>query len=70
MQMTEMGEPVALAAYILVAVLFEERDLVAEHGAAYERYRARVPRFFPRLAVGRAQRVDRAEAGAATELAA
>ncbi|MBK7975408.1 MAG: isoprenylcysteine carboxylmethyltransferase family protein [Deltaproteobacteria bacterium] len=61
---------VATTAYILVAVLFEERDLVAEHGAAYERYRARVPRFFPRLAVGRAQRVDRAEAGAATELAA
>lgn len=40
---------VMTTAYILVAMLFEERDLVAEHGEAYARYRARVPRFFPRL---------------------
>lgn len=36
--------------YILVAVRFEERDLVEHHGEAYERYSARVPRFVPRLA--------------------
>ena len=36
--------------YILVAVRFEERDLVEYHGEAYERYAARVPRFVPRPA--------------------
>lgn len=47
---------VLTTAYILVAVLFEERDLVAEHGEAYVRYRARVPRFFPRLGRRAAER--------------
>lgn len=36
-------------AYIAIAVLFEERDLIAEHGEAYLHYRARVPRYIPRL---------------------
>jgi len=36
--------------YILVAVRFEERDLVGHHGEAYERYMMQVPRFMPRLA--------------------
>ena len=30
---------IATTAYILLAIQFEERDLVAEHGAAYEDYR-------------------------------
>ena len=34
-------------AYILFAIQLEERDLVAEHGADYERYRDRVPRIIP-----------------------
>jgi protein-S-isoprenylcysteine O-methyltransferase Ste14 len=34
--------------FILVAVRFEERDLVALHGDAYERYREEVPMIFPR----------------------
>jgi protein-S-isoprenylcysteine O-methyltransferase Ste14 len=34
-------------AYILVAIRLEERDLVAEHGAAYESYRDRVPMLVP-----------------------
>jgi protein-S-isoprenylcysteine O-methyltransferase Ste14 len=34
-------------AYILFAIQLEERDLVAEHGAAYERYRDRVPMIIP-----------------------
>jgi protein-S-isoprenylcysteine O-methyltransferase Ste14 len=37
-------------AYILIAIRLEERDLVAEHGAAYEAYRRRVPMLVPGLA--------------------
>ena len=33
--------------YILVALQLEERDLVALHGDAYERYRQRVTMLFP-----------------------
>ena len=36
-------------AYILVGVRLEERDLVAQFGASYERYRERVPMLMPRL---------------------
>ena len=36
-------------AYILVGVRLEERDLVTEFGASYERYRQRVPMLMPRL---------------------
>jgi len=36
-------------AYIVVAVLFEERDLVGHFGDAYRRYQESTPRYFPRL---------------------
>ncbi|HEX2831498.1 MAG TPA: isoprenylcysteine carboxylmethyltransferase family protein [Thermoanaerobaculia bacterium] len=37
----------ATTAYILIAIQFEERDLVHEHGAAYEEYRRKVPMLVP-----------------------
>jgi methanethiol S-methyltransferase len=37
----------ATTVYIVVAIQFEERDLVAEHGAGYEAYRRAVPMLIP-----------------------
>lgn len=38
---------VATTGYILIALQFEERDLVAAHGADYQRYREEVPMLCP-----------------------
>ena len=38
-----------LSAYMGLATLFEERDLLAHFGNQYEQYRRTVPRFVPRL---------------------
>ena len=43
---------VVTTGYILVALQFEERDLIAAFGERYQRYRQQVPMFFPRLVPG------------------
>ena len=48
---------IANTAYIVAGVHFEERDLIAEFGAAYHQYRARVPRLLPRIFGRRHQEV-------------
>jgi protein-S-isoprenylcysteine O-methyltransferase Ste14 len=52
----------ANTAYILVALQFEERDLIAAFGAAYQDYRRRVPMLLPRPFVRR-QAEDRRPVG-------
>lgn len=40
---------VATSGYIVLAIRFEERDLVREHGSRYQSYRLTVPMLIPRL---------------------
>ncbi len=57
---------VLTSAYILVAIQFEERDLVRHHGRAYTEYRERVPMLIPgfgdKATIGPNSAVDSAEA--------
>ena len=47
MSLAHLVFALATSAYILVAIQFEERDLVREHGESYERYRRSVPMLVP-----------------------
>jgi methanethiol S-methyltransferase len=49
MTVAHLAFALTTTAYIVVAIQFEERDLVHEHGASYQDYRRRVPMLFPRL---------------------
>ena len=42
-----VGFAALMTAYILIAIQFEERDLVAHHGQVYSDYRERVPMLLP-----------------------
>lgn len=53
---------VATTAYILLAIQFEERDLVREHGESYEKYKREVPMLVP-FTVKRKNRAEVAEIG-------
>ena len=53
---------IANTVYILIALQFEERDLIAEFGATYQEYRQRVPMLVPRI-FGRRRADDRQSPG-------
>lgn len=52
-----------LTAYMVAAVVWEERDLIAHFGEEYLHYRRRVPKFFPRLRRSQADRRMKADSG-------
>ncbi len=56
---------IATTAYILLAIQFEERDLVREHGSTYEDYRRRVPMLVPFTRLSTRSKVARATGTAA-----
>jgi protein-S-isoprenylcysteine O-methyltransferase Ste14 len=44
----------ATTAYILLAIRFEEKDLIADHGETYKEYRQQVPMIIP-VRLGKSQ---------------
>jgi len=62
MTVTHLVFAMITTVYIFAAIQFEEHDLVAEHGASYERYRETVPMLLP--IGGSAAKAKRVAAGA------
>ncbi len=56
-----------MSVYIVIAVRYEERDLVRQHGKDYVQYQRRVPKFVPRLGAAHAP-VAPASSGVATSV--
>jgi protein-S-isoprenylcysteine O-methyltransferase Ste14 len=50
---------VVTTVYIVMAIRFEERDLVSAFGEQYTRYRASTPMLVPRLSIERTPVVER-----------
>jgi hypothetical protein len=60
----------ATTAYILLAIRFEEHDLIADHGETYKHYRQQVPMIIPvRLGKRQPKPSTRREADTAQDLA-
>jgi methanethiol S-methyltransferase len=53
---------IATTAYILLAIQFEERDLVREHGEIYEEYRKSVPMLVPSMRIAKSRRLSQMNA--------
>jgi methanethiol S-methyltransferase len=53
---------IATTAYILLAIQFEERDLVREHGETYEEYRKSVPMLVPSMRIAKSRRLSQMNA--------
>ncbi len=49
MTLDRLALALLLTGYILIALIFEERDLVVVFGEEYRHYQQRVPRLLPRL---------------------
>lgn len=52
MTLAHLAFAAGMTAYILIAIRFEERDLLAAHGRDYALYRRRTPMLLPRITPG------------------
>lgn len=65
MTVTHLFFALVTTAYILIAIQFEERDLITFHGDDYRNYRKHVPMLIPRLARNRAPVLEARQGGKA-----